>query len=191
VVHKDLEILDIINGYTVYSIGYFEDKVPTSSTKLKPEFFQKIQKYCYDFNHAAEALPSRSFDCPFCGIEIKDSELEVPRYSSNRYWLEFNMSIFSFPGILYHLIIVHKYVPPDEFIDAVMNPLSKTVLLFDNDERITRCNKETMEMLLARHNSSKENDESREVITGDGKHILVWKRAPTFIEKIKRFFKKK
>lgn len=189
--YKDLEIRDKIKEFTIYSIGMFEGRVPTSTIELPQEFIQKIKAYCLDFNHSAVSLPHRFYNCSFCPLEVRDSDLVVSRYSSNRIWLQFDKSIYSFPGILYHLIIVHKYVPPIEFIEAVLSPNSKTVLLFDNDENVTRCNKETMEMLLAAHNSSKDNVESKEIVIGDNKFTLLKKRPLTLKEKVKQFFKRK
>jgi hypothetical protein len=190
-IHKDLEIIDIINDQVVYSIGLFNDKVPTSSKELLPQFKNKILEYCFDFKYCATSLPSQCFNCYFCDAEVDFSNTELAKNSSQLVWLKLDKSIFAFPGILYHLIIVHKYVPPVEFIDTVMNPLSKTILLISNDENVTRSNKETMEMLLARHNSSKENVESKVVKVGDISYEIVWKKPETLKDKVKRFFKKK
>lgn len=170
---KDLDIIETVNGHIVYSIGEFKESVPYSLEKLPPQFTKKIKEYCSSFKYSAIALPSYSFKCHLCKFNMYDLDFsrneELP-INSKLYWLKLDNSIYQFNGLLYHLVIKHGYIPPVEFVNAVMNPEAKTVFMFYEDEKKTLGNKEEMEIFINNINKNEENN------------------SGSWLTKIKRFF---
>lgn len=105
------------------------------SKGLVPEDFVSKLKEIYLGNNLFNAVvePVRSLpNCPACGrVETKlgnkmitDEEIWVPSVDGNEY--------FAAPSILIHLIEAHKYLPPGNYIEAVLQAdLNKN---FNGDE---------------------------------------------------------
>lgn len=104
-------------NYRYYSekelnIGWLQHGQPISVGKVPIGFIKKLKNY-YKKEYAIMQTAG-SHKCEFCG-DIDDG------YSNEIRVLGLNGIIYAAPSMLKHYINKHKYLPPQEFIDAVMN----------------------------------------------------------------------
>lgn len=65
-------------------------------------------------------------NCEYCGKESGNGQIRVCH--SNRIW-------YAAPTMVYHYVVSHRYLPPVEFIEAVLHPLLVSDRLIENDYR--------------------------------------------------------
>jgi hypothetical protein len=99
-----------------------EHKFPTGQTS--PEFQQKLLVFCQNPGYITLGF----HDCEFCDTPQPDKiTIPHPKYSSTKLGSTEIMIIgqndrsYHAPDLIYHYIRDHNYLPPAEFIEAVMS----------------------------------------------------------------------
>lgn len=91
------------------------------------EFKEKLRQFCLDEN---VIKIMRGFqECEFCGLSSTDWARMHPSYGENSKWMSIGngeirvggrSAVFASPVLIYHYVAEHQYMPPQEFIDAVL-----------------------------------------------------------------------
>ena len=93
----------------LYAIGWIDKGKPYNKGSVSPEFLMKIKSFI-DNPHVG--MPYMGFHrCFLCSTFLGDDELFI--VGKNK--------IYVCPDSIDHYIEKHEYLPPQEFIDAVMN----------------------------------------------------------------------
>lgn len=94
------------------NIGWLQNKYPFNTGEIPVGFINKLNLYLHSdftvFHYMGD------HDCEFCN-SCKDSACCEIRVVSN------SGKIYAAPELIKHYIEVHNYLPPQEFIDAIMN----------------------------------------------------------------------
>ncbi len=104
----------------VILVGWLERDAPFSQGVADPAFVEKLK-----LHYGHRVRQSRGFHvCPFCevrrfGIPIELNGKTITLGSAEIEIKDGKGCIFVAPDLLYHYITEHKYLPPQEFIEAV------------------------------------------------------------------------
>jgi hypothetical protein len=96
------------------AIGWLDD-VNFSKGIVPKGFLKKLNNAKIIHHHKG------SHDCPFCEISKSGSSAETK--GSEVHSIIQGKITYIFPSLLKHYIKVHHYLPPQEFIDAIMTSL--------------------------------------------------------------------
>lgn len=102
------------------NVGWLDSSHPFPTGKVTDEFLARLWLYC-----AKPVHPAKGFhECPFCVPPLVPIEAtrgketlllgaaEIRVLGSNKK--------YAAPNLVYHYIVEHEYLPPEEFIQAVM-----------------------------------------------------------------------
>ncbi|MBK9006365.1 MAG: hypothetical protein IPM31_05160 [Anaerolineae bacterium] len=91
------------------------------------EFREKLFRFCLDENIVKTM---RGFhECELCGFSFDEWSRDHPAYGDNANWMSIGNGeiriigkgvIYAVPALIYHYVVEHHYMPPQEFIDAVL-----------------------------------------------------------------------
>ena len=107
--YKDLSEYEYY-GYnpTLYNVGWLDGNF--SKGEVSKEFLDKLKKH----KEYIQQQMMGSHCCPYCLSEKKER-------SNGELWVvAFEGQVYSSPVMIIHYIEEHKYLPPQEFIDAVL-----------------------------------------------------------------------
>jgi hypothetical protein len=111
----------IHSGPHVRAIGWLSAKHPYPTGIVSPEILGRIREFCQRWPRGLEPLHWGAF----CGMHT--CELCGSCRTSGNVGLPANGLLYVFPEMLEHYVAIHGYLPPSEFLDAVMHaPLQGT-----------------------------------------------------------------
>lgn len=115
------------------NIGWLSSKYPFSQGTVSEEFIDKLKEYCeYPYN-----LMRGFHRCEFCYDckKISNSTIIPDAMGTGEVWVKSKEGItYIAPIMIYHYIVQHKYLPPSEFINAVLSPLEHPAAEFHKKE---------------------------------------------------------
>lgn len=111
---KDLyEEINSYNDTIKVKIGWLDEGQPYTKGDAPQEFIDKLKSI------QPHIRTKGWHDCPFCKEQNKYTR------SSNQYLIKVPdrgyKVMYDVPEMIFHYMEVHNYLPPQEFIDAVMN----------------------------------------------------------------------
>lgn len=116
--YKNCEDVERI-GIAPLAIGFLQHKQRFETGLVNSKFVQKLLPFCAPETHVF-ALP-KAMACPLCRQRV---EMEIGgqmvRLGSAEIRIVGEQDIFAAPDLLPHYITAHDYVPPTEFIEAIM-----------------------------------------------------------------------
>jgi hypothetical protein len=101
-------------------VGWLDKMIPLNTGTADDVFLLKLRK-----RYHARTNQTRGYHlCPFCanpefGVPMELEGKQFKLGSAEIHVKDPSGRIFVAPDLIYHYIVVHKYVPPREFIDAV------------------------------------------------------------------------
>ncbi|MDY7091647.1 MAG: hypothetical protein SX243_01610 [Acidobacteriota bacterium] len=102
----------------VLNVGWLGEERPYPTGQTFPEFHQALEEIC-----ARPILLHRGFhDCEFCP---QDSNVNPPWSTIGNGQIRVlgqNGVWYSAPTMVHHYVTKHNYKPPEEFVEAVLNP---------------------------------------------------------------------
>jgi hypothetical protein len=111
----------IDSGAHVRAIGWLDNKHEYSSGDAPPGLIQKLQQFAARWEESVEALvwpvAGGAHVCELCGAFESSGNFGVPG----------DGVLFVCPEMVAHYVVAHAYLPPQEFVEAVMSaPLPGT-----------------------------------------------------------------
>jgi len=103
---KDLEEKEMSFGVVLVKVGWLDKGQPYTEGTPPKEFVDKVKRIPLSVHTKGWHT------CPFCGNAKSYSQYNI-RISGKKY--------YDIPEMILHYIKEHNYLPPQEFIDAVMN----------------------------------------------------------------------
>lgn len=115
------QITMIAAGEFVRAIGWLSDQHPFTTGNVPPEFLARLKIFCEKWQDGLIPLNWPIFmgchTCELCGRRRSDGNIGVPAEAL----------LYVAPDMIAHYVEVHNYLPPAEFIEAVLNaPLPGT-----------------------------------------------------------------
>jgi hypothetical protein len=112
----------------VLNIGWLSSKVPFITGACPDEFFHKLRKLVEEsaFSHTKVVMGrwDGTFTCPLCEIDNWEIQKRIPYIGNAEIWIP----SISKKGVYYssstwicHYILDHQYLPPNEYIEAVLS----------------------------------------------------------------------
>ena len=92
------------------NIGWIGSKENFETGEVPEEFIKKLEQVELS-NEYTSARHKGFHDCELCGERMGTSVKKI----------EYNGKCYKFPNRMSHYVKNHKYKPPQEFIDAIMN----------------------------------------------------------------------
>ncbi|HUS50592.1 MAG TPA: hypothetical protein VMZ91_10535 [Candidatus Paceibacterota bacterium] len=101
------------------NIGWLQKDKEFNTGEVSKEFLEKLRVY----NDSKFSIHNtRGFHiCEFCKEQISDDKIKAELSSCEIRVVGSDNKVYASPKMLIHYIESHKYLPPQEFIDAVMN----------------------------------------------------------------------
>jgi hypothetical protein len=117
------------NALPVVNIGWLDDRHIYSQGDAPPDFIARLWAFC-----ASPVNNTRGFhECPFCDVEpskylmVQQGNEEIGMGSGEIWIFGSNALTYAAPSLIYHYIVNHHYMPPEEFIQATLDaPLPGT-----------------------------------------------------------------
>jgi len=111
----DLHVQEMAFGVKAIKIGWLDTGKPYTkwSRPLSDEDAEMLAELIIKLEEIGPAVFTKGWhNCPFCNGEK----------SSRQYHIRFNdeRTFYDAPEMITHYIVDHNYMPPKEFIDAVM-----------------------------------------------------------------------
>lgn len=108
------------------AVGWIEASKPYEKGNVHSDLIKKIKTLNKQFGEAFPAIQFRGqHQCTLCAA--KDSQVEYLNESHVNLVIPYKGFVFVAPGRIDHYIKTHGYLPPESFIDAVLqchSPLS-------------------------------------------------------------------
>ena len=101
------------------AVGFLQRKQRFETGAVDAKFMDKLLPFCHP-DTAVFAWP-QARPCPLCNARV-EMEIggETVRLGSAEIRILGETDIYASPDLLPHYIEAHDYLPPDEFVDAVM-----------------------------------------------------------------------
>jgi len=106
--HKDLEREETHYGKVNIKVAWLDDGQPYDKGEVPSDFLDKLKKI------EPRIYTKGWHTCPFCRGETSSTQFMIPVEGEDK-------TFYDVPEMIIHYIEVHNYLPPQEFIDAVMN----------------------------------------------------------------------
>lgn len=110
----------------VQTVGWLDCEHEYTRGTVKDEFIQKlwqiIETRTESFDLHANIIRG-IHPCNFCGRDIfrKRNDGKRTMLGMSELWVPFGVNWFAAPSLIVHYVEEHSYLPPVEYIDAVMN----------------------------------------------------------------------
>jgi|WetSurMetagenome_2_1015567.scaffolds.fasta_scaffold39275_2 hypothetical protein len=124
---SDYEFYDMCKSEKILNIGWLDSKHEYRSGKVPDEVVAKILQLCSNPMHRTRGYHL----CPFCskpsfGIEVQ-FENELFKLGSAEIMVRGqDKTIYMAPDMIYHYITKHNYLPPGEYIRALIEKKLET-----------------------------------------------------------------
>jgi len=125
---KDLTPYNYTQADQSINIGWLSASENYIVGETSLEFKEKLRGFCLDDN---VVKVMRGFqECELCGLSSTEWARMHPTYGENSKWMSIgngeirvigNAIIYAAPTLIYHYVMEHHYLPPQEFIDAVVH----------------------------------------------------------------------
>ena len=102
---KDLHEQELHFGVVAVKVGWLDEGQPYTQGVAPKEFVSKLAKIPLGVHTKGW------HDCPFCGKDKSSSQYRI-KITPKKF--------YDVPEMIFHYMEVHNYLPPQEFIDAVM-----------------------------------------------------------------------
>ena len=105
------------------NIGWLSNSKPYPKGETSDEFQEKLLTFCF-FEHTVNNCLGYH-TCPFC--KSPQTPMIIQRGNRRAYLgngeirVAGKSAVYAAPTLVYHYVIAHRYRPPDEFIDAVLD----------------------------------------------------------------------
>ncbi|HEV3416732.1 MAG TPA: hypothetical protein VG056_07975 [Pirellulales bacterium] len=102
----------------VLNVGWLDAREPYKSGASPPEFHDALATLC-----RSPIMLHRGFHvCQFCSSAVKTADwYSAARGNGQIRVRDENGQVFAAPTLIHHYVVVHRYRPPDEFIQAVIS----------------------------------------------------------------------
>lgn len=106
-------------GALIRNIGWLDPGIQFQTGEVDPEFLSRLWRFC-----TVSTLQTRGLhECEFCrtrsanvaersGEQLLLGSAEIRVFSRSG-------DTYAAPNLIYHYVVTHQYVPPEEFVDAV------------------------------------------------------------------------
>ena len=98
------------NAPEVLAVGWLEKGSIFPQGQVSPAFFEKLQRLCADPWQPVVSIGQH--ECSLC-------QFDAPRFSANIF-IPYSGRIYAAPVAVVHYIAAHWYLPPEVFIQAVL-----------------------------------------------------------------------
>ncbi len=101
------------------AVGWLENGKPYQTGEAPETFIEKL----YEFIKAKEITHAflGVHECDLCDIELPPGRLNIINgFGSKTTFVAYKNKLYIFPDLIIHYINGHSYLPPEEFIDAVL-----------------------------------------------------------------------
>jgi len=99
-------------GVTAIKVGWLDKGKPYP--KMEDKDFNKLANLILKLEEIGPGVYTKGWhDCPFCGKHKSSTQFQIQ--------LKGGKTFYDAPEMIIHYIIDHGYLPPQEFIDAIMN----------------------------------------------------------------------
>ena len=105
----------------ILNVGWLDEHHPYPQAELPQVFAERLWDFC-----RKPAIQTRGIHrCEFChepkaSVESRD-DLELTLGSAEIRVFGRGQTIYAAPTLIYHYVVRHRYCPPDEFVQAVMD----------------------------------------------------------------------
>lgn len=107
-------IADLTNNGHIIAVGWLHPDHPVTAGAPPEAFIARLKEFARLAHLTGEAIGAGAMGgvhtCEFCQKFVATNSIYVPKGSN----------LFSAPVMIYHYVEKHGYLPPSEFIDAVM-----------------------------------------------------------------------
>jgi|SRR4051812_30264574 hypothetical protein len=110
------------DGQTVLNVGWLDAAHPFESGETSVKFRDALRKLC---EHRM-GLHRGFHECQFCPPE--EPPLNPTRIGNGQIRvMALDGSWYAAPTMIHHYVTAHRYLPPQEFIDAVLKPVAVAI----------------------------------------------------------------
>lgn len=108
-------------GLDPLAVGFLNGRREYPQGKPPAKFAKKLLRFCHPQLTVCAVRTIRP--CSLCHETVTDIEIEGQSYilGSAEIRVIGEEDIFAAPTLIYHYVTAHNYLPPAEFIDAVLN----------------------------------------------------------------------
>jgi hypothetical protein len=125
-------ILD--NAPSVLNIGWLDDSHTYSQGESPDDFIARLWIFC-----RSTVNNTRGFhECPFCNVDppayllVQQGDEQIGMGSGEVWIFGGNGQAYAAPSLIYHYVVNHRYMPPEEFIQATLESPLPESLEYDN-----------------------------------------------------------
>ena len=108
---------EMLIGMSPLAVGWLTQKHPFATGKVPGKFLARLVLHSQP-QHRVFAVPTPQ-RCRLCGETVMLSDGD--RLGSAELRIIGETEIYATPDLIYHYVTEHNYLPPDEFIDAVLH----------------------------------------------------------------------
>jgi hypothetical protein len=109
----DLYVEEMHFDVKAIKVGWLDSGEPYSKSDEDPETLEKIAALIIKLDQIGPAIFTKGFHvCPFCQGKTSSTQFNIKVDEK---------TFYDAPHMIIHYMLVHDYMPPQEFIDAVMN----------------------------------------------------------------------
>lgn len=140
--YPDLSInkkkLDLREPRNVFNVGWLDTAHRFETGEVSEAFLERLFLFCSSPGIARYTM-GRHY-CPFCPAPVPRHSLlhqtvvrnaiEIVVGSAEIYIVDKQENIFIVPDMIYHYIDTHRYLPPQEFINAVLGSYPARTQIF-------------------------------------------------------------
>jgi len=110
----DLHIEELHFGVKAIKVGWLDSTQPYKKAGDDPRTLEKIAALITKLEEIGPAVFTRGFHvCPFCRDKTSSTQFTIK--------IGDGKTFYDAPHMIIHYMLAHDYMPPQEFIDAVMN----------------------------------------------------------------------
>jgi len=109
--YPDLYVEERYYGVKAIKVGWLDEGKPFP--KWGDDDFDKLALLILKLEEIGPGVYTKGYHhCPFCGNHKSSTQFQIR--------LKDGKTFYDAPNMIMHYIIEHEYLPPQEFIDAVM-----------------------------------------------------------------------
>lgn len=109
----DLYVEEMNFGVKAIKVGWLDKGKPYTKAGNAPETLEKIATLITKLEEIGPAVFTKGFHvCPFCQGTRSSTQFTIR--------IKDGKTFYDAPHMIIHYMLVHDYMPPQEFIDAVM-----------------------------------------------------------------------
>lgn len=106
---------DAALGLAPLAVGWLSARHPYTTGDAPAPFLARLLTFCRPEFTVCRAPAARP--CPLCNEQV---ELDGVRYGAAEIRVLGEEEIFAAPDLIYHLVTAHRYLPPPQFLLAVL-----------------------------------------------------------------------